>query len=233
VGDVPEPTFGPGETLAPIKPGEAAARARLDALFATFDRLTPDELGRLGIGAWDDESHEDLLDALEAAAKLTGRDALVDEARARAGGAVLQRYSSGTLHPTWVGLNWGLSQGTVEDRVAIVEVLSDAAAAAAVADVLDPDDYAALLLPAERLVSTAGGNASEGSLARQLDTPVDPELGRPRVRQLIALLLGLLVFAGIAVPMLDWIAPDNAVIVLAGGLAIAGLIVWLALRRSR
>jgi len=156
----------------------------------------------------------------------------VDEARARVREAVLLRYSEGTLHPTWVDLNWGISQGTVDDRVAIVEVLSDAAAAAVVADALDPEDYEALSLPAEHIVSMAGGNASEGSLARQLDAPADPELGRPRVRQLIALVLGLLVFATIAVPILDWIAPDNAVIVLAGGLIITGLVVWLALRRS-
>ncbi len=174
---------------------EAAARARLEALFASFDRLTPDELGRIGLGDWDDERHEELLDAVDAAAERTGRAALVDAARARVRDAVVAQYSAGTLHTTWVDLNWGLSQGTVQDRVAIVEVLSDAAAAAVLADALDPDDYEALSLPAEHLVSMAGGMASEGSLGRQMAVPADPDLGRRKaVRTMVAVGAGGMVF---------------------------------------
>lgn len=217
--------------MTDVEPGEDAARRRVDALFVSFDRLTPDELGRIGIGAWDDDAHEELLEAVRTAAERTGRTALVTEARARARDAVLERYAAGAFHATWLGLNWGVSQGTVDDRVGIVRVLSDAAAAAVLADALDTEDYEALALPAEDVVDMSAGVASEGSLGRALDVPADPELGRPRVRQLIALVLSLLVFGTIAVPILDWIAPDNAVIVLAGGLVITGLVVGLALRR--
>jgi hypothetical protein len=176
-------------------PGEDAARARLDALFETFDRLTPDELGRIGIGSWDEEARRDLLDAVAVAAERTGRAALVDEARTRARDAVLARYSSGTMKPTWAGLNWGLSQGTVEDRVAIVEVLSDAAAAAVLADVLEPDVYDALSLPAEHVVAMSGGMVAEGALGRQMAAPADPDLGRRQaVRRMVAVGAGLMVF---------------------------------------
>ena len=100
------------------------------------------------------------------------------QARDGARETVLRRYAAGTLHPTWVALNWGISQGTVEDRVAIVEALADAAAAAVVADALDPDVADALALDAGQVVGMAAGSASEGALARALYRPADPELGR-------------------------------------------------------
>ncbi len=87
------------------------------------------------------------------------------------------RYASGSLNPTFVGLNWGLSQGTVESRVAIAETLADAAAAAVVADALDPEIAAALALDAASITNLAAGEASEGSLAQALRDPEDPELG--------------------------------------------------------
>ena len=154
-----------------------AARERLDRLFTAFDRLTPDELGRIGYRPASDDEREELLASVDEAAIRTGRVGLVDEARAVARESVLRRYSEGSLHPTWLALNWGLSQGTVEDRVAIVETLSDAAAAAVVEDVLDPEVAAALALDAEDVLGLAAGFSSEGSLARALAGPADPELG--------------------------------------------------------
>jgi hypothetical protein len=175
--------------------GDDAAQARVDLLFATFDRLTPDELARIGIGGWDSDERDALLRELDAAVARTGREAMVAEARERARNVVIERYTAGGLHPTWVGLNWGLSQGTVEDRVGIAEVLSDAAAAAAVADALDPEAYEALALPAEQIVGMAGGMASEGALGRALEAPADPDLGRRQaVRTMVAIVAGVMVF---------------------------------------
>jgi hypothetical protein len=155
----------------------AAARARLDRLFASFNRLTPDELARIGYRPPPDEEHDRLMDAVDAAAEQTGRVALVDEVRGLARGAVMGRYSAGTLHPTWAGLNWGISQGTVDDRVAIAEALADAAAAAAVEDALDPDVAAALAFDAEDVLGLASGAAFEGSLGHALDNPEGADLG--------------------------------------------------------
>ena len=161
--------------------GDAGVRARLDRLFAGFDRLTPDELGRIGYRPASDEERGELLDAVDEAARRTGRVAMVDEARGRAREAVLRRYADGTFHPTWVALNWGLSQGTVEDRVAIVETLADAAASAVVEDALDPEVAAALAMDAAQLVGMSAGGAYEGSLGRALQDPEDVELARSRV----------------------------------------------------
>ncbi len=176
---------------------EGRARARVDALFRRLDRLTPDELARIGLHRPPDEMREALLDAIDAAAAATGRETLVVEARDEAREVVLGRYAEGSLHPTWVALNWGLSQGTVEDRVAIVEALADAAAAAVVADVLDPDVLAGLALDAEHVLALAAGNASEGSLARGLAQSTDSDLRRSRALQRFSLVV-IVVFAGIS-----------------------------------
>ena len=109
---------------------ELAARARLEPLFAAIDRLTPTDLAGIGYRLAPDEEREPLLAALDEAAQRTGREALVEEARGAARRAVMTRYSAGALQPTFIGLNWGVSQGTVESRVAIAETLADAAAAA-------------------------------------------------------------------------------------------------------
>ena len=159
-----------------IDAGEREARKRVEELFHAFDRLTPDELARIGYRRASDEERDPLLDALDDAAVRTGRVALMNEAREATRAAVLARYSEGSYHPTFVGLNWGLSQGTVEDRVAIAEALADAAAVAVVADVLEPEVAAALTLDAAAITNLAAGEASEGSLARAFRDPDDPDL---------------------------------------------------------
>ena len=161
--------------------GELAARERLETLVRAFDRLTPDELARIGFRPAPDEERDRLRDAVDEAARRTGRVRLVDEARAAAREAVMKRYSAGTFHPTFVGLNWGLSQGRVEDRVAIAGTLADAAAAAVVEDALDPEIATELALDAAAITGLAAGEASEGSLAHALRAAEDPEL-RPGPR---------------------------------------------------
>jgi hypothetical protein len=175
---------------------DRAAIERLERLFAEFDRLTPDELGRIGLLTADEDEHERLLDAVHEAAARTGRTALVDEARRHAQETMSRRYAAGTLHPTWVGLNWGVSQGTVEDRVAIIEALTDAAAAAAVEDALDPEIAAALALDAQHVMGLAAGSASDGSLARVIQRPDDPDLGPSGTGRWARIALVVLVVSG-------------------------------------
>jgi hypothetical protein len=159
-----------------LDPSDLAARGRLDALFRTFDRLTPDELARIGYRLAPDDARDPLLDAVDEAAERTGRVVLVGEARDAAREAVMMRYSAGSLHPTFVGLNWGISQGTIETRVAIAETLADAAAAAVVADALDPEVTDALANDAASIADLAVGEVSDGSLARALRDPEDSDL---------------------------------------------------------
>jgi hypothetical protein len=166
------PTNDPSEMDA----GERAARHRLNTLFQAFDRLTPDELARIGYQLPPDDERDPLLDAVDEAAVRTGRVVLVGEARDAARDAVMNRYSAGSFRPTFVGLNWGISQGTIESRVAIAETLADAAAAAVVEDTLDPEIAAALALDAASITNLATGDVSEGSLARAMRLPGDADL---------------------------------------------------------
>jgi hypothetical protein len=164
--------------------GEAEARARVDALFERFNRLTPTELGHIGLARVDGERRRARLDAVEAAARDSGRSVLLGEARAEARELVLRRYGEGTLNPTWVGLNWGISGGPAADRVAIVEALADAAAAAVVEDLVEPGVADALSIDAEHVLGLATGDAYEGALSRAIEPPA-PDLDDPPGRTIV------------------------------------------------
>lgn len=209
--------------------GEIAARARLDALFATFNTLTPDELSHIGLRRDDGPERSGLLGIVETAARGADRSALLGEARAEARDVVMRRYASGSLHPTWVGLNWGLSQGTTQDRVAIVEALADAAAAAVVRDLVEKSVAEALSIDASHIVGLATGEASEGALAHA----VAPPLARYRdsVGRRAAVVIGAIVVGG-GVFALGWVLV-SPLIGLAGGIVVAGIEIVLARREPR
>jgi hypothetical protein len=174
--------------------GEAMARARVDALFARFNSLTPDELGHIGLRRTDPKHRAAQIEAVEDAARRSNRSALLGEARSEARGIVIRRYSSGTLHPTWLALNWGLSQGTTEDRVAIIEALSDAVAVAVVEDLVRAEVTEDLSLDAERVLGLAGGEANEGALAHSIEPP-PPGMADTRARR-TAVIVGAVAVGG-------------------------------------
>jgi len=208
-----------------------AARARVEALFRRFNRLTPDELGRVGL-LRSPEERAALLAAVDTAASEAGRQELVAEAREQARDIVMRRYSDGTFRPTWIALNWGLSGGTVGDRVAVVEALADAAAAAAVADVLDRDAAAALAADAEHVLDLAGGSAFDGALGRALRQPEDPALRRAPRRQravlaVVAVIVVLISLAGLAVGTVQGVIGSLLAVVIA-----VGFVYWLLARSS-
>jgi hypothetical protein len=206
--------------------GEAAARARLEALFTTFNLLTPDELGHIGLRRDDRQARADLLATVDTAARRADRSILLGEARSEAAEMVMRRFSEGSLHPTWVGLNWGLSQGTTEDRVAIVEALADAASAAVVEDLVDRSVVEALELDAGHVLGLSAGEASEGALAHAVEPPPAGLRDTPgrRVAVIVgAIVVGALVFAVGAV-MLD------PLVGLAAGIVAAGIEIALARR---
>lgn len=177
--------------------GENAARARVDALFERFNSLTPTELAHIGLQGQDRDQHAARMEAVEAAAEASGRGVLLGEARAEAREVVLRRYGEGTLNPTWVGLNWAVSGGPAEDRAAVSMALSDAAAAAAVEDLVSPEVSDALSIDAEHVLGLATGDAYEGALSRAIE-PAAPDLDDPPGRTAVvyggALIGGVLVF---------------------------------------
>ena len=207
--------------------GEVATRERLEALFEQVDRLTPDELGRIGVERMDPEERAGLLHEVASAARRSGRSALLQEARTLARETMLERFSSGGFNPTWVGLNWGVSQGTVEGRVGIIESVEDAAAAAVVADVADPDVVEALSLDAGRVVGLAAGRVSDGALDRALDGPAGVEY-RGRPARWIAAALGAAIVGMIAFTLGSAVAGPPVGLLL---FAVTALAVLLVARR--
>lgn len=213
--------------------GEAAAHARLATLFAAFDRLTPYELERIGLRRRDAGARAALVRTVEEAAGRADRTALLSEARSAARDAVLRRYREGGLHPTWVGLNWGISQGTTEDRVAIVEALTDAAAAAVVADLVPAEVTDGLAIDADHVLGLASGEVSEGALSHAVEPPpagMHDTIGRRVAIWVGALVVGSLVF-GLVEVALGGVGSGLGGAV-AAGVVSAGIVVALA-RRDR
>jgi hypothetical protein len=143
--------------------------ARVEAFFARLDRLGNDGIGQTPVPAADRVRRGEVRDAATAAAIAAGRGQLLEESRRAARELALRRFGSRVFRPTWVGLNWGQSLGTVEDRVAIAEIFDDAATAAVVADIAEPEIAADLLSGLEALESTSPG-PPEQSLELALQT---------------------------------------------------------------
>jgi hypothetical protein len=176
--------------------GEAEARARVDALFTRVNDLTPTDLAHIGLRRGDPEERRSALDAVDEAARASGRGVLVGEAREEAKQVVLHRFDEAAMSPTWLGPAWGVSTGTAEDRVAILGALSDAAAAAVVADLVAPEVVEALSVDAEHVLGLADGEAFEGAMSRGIEPPppgADDPPGRTAVVYGGAIIGGLLV----------------------------------------
>lgn len=164
--------------------GEAAARKRVDALFERFNDLTPTDLAHIGLRRQDDVQRQAQLEAVEKAARDSGRTVLLGQARDEARSVVFHRFDEAAMSPTWLGPAWGVSTGGVEDRVAIVEAISDSAAAAVVADLVPADVVRALTTDAEHLLGFADGEAFEGAMSRGIEPPA-PDLEDPPLRGLV------------------------------------------------
>lgn len=201
--------------------GEAAARARVDALFARFNDLTPTDLAHLDLQREEAERRRPQLDAIDEAARASGRTELVRKARDEARRFVLSRFDEAAMSPTWLGPAWGVSTGGVEDRVAIVEAIADAAAATVVADIVAPDVVHALAADAEHLLGFADGEAFEGALIRGIEPP-PPDLDDPPGRTIVV--YGGAVIGGLIVAVAGALLVAPAVGV-AGGAVFAMIVV--------
>jgi hypothetical protein len=214
------------------KPGDAiglaAAGERLEAVLAGFNRLTPDELARIGLWRRDPGARAQLLATASAAARDAGRTELLADARRRARDMILRRYQQGAIHPTFLTLNWGISQGTTEDRVAIIDALQDAATAAVVADLVDPEVADALAADASEILRLAGGMAYEGSFDRAV-APAPPGYADHPIRRTA------IAFVAIDVLLVGWLAIGlgGSSLEALVALLIGGAFALLIVRRSR
>jgi hypothetical protein len=129
-------------------PGETAARARVEALFARIDELGT-ALLLMPVETPDLEARAAGVLDLETLADRLGRGPLLDEARQRVRDGFLLRTVS-RQPPAWTGTQPLISSGTVDDQVARLTALEDVVAVAVVEDQLDPGTAAFLSGPGLR-----------------------------------------------------------------------------------
>jgi len=129
-------------------PGESAARARVEALFARIDELGT-ALLLMPVETPDIDAREAGVSDLEALAGRLGRGPLLDEARQRVRDGFLLRTVS-RQPPAWTGTQPLISSGTVDDQVARLTALEDVVAVAVVEDRLDLRTAAILAGPGLR-----------------------------------------------------------------------------------
>jgi hypothetical protein len=133
----------------------------VEQLFDRLDRLANGD-AQAPRPAVDQDHRAEVREVATEAAIKAGRGRLLADSRRAAREVALRRFGSRVFRPTWVGLNWGQSLGTVGDRVAAAEVFDDAAMGAVVADV-EPELAAELMSGIDALESMNGG-APEQSL---------------------------------------------------------------------
>ena len=160
-------------------PGEHAARARVETIFAAVDRLSAVDIYELAAPSIDRDDRDVRMAELERLADGAGRGDLLDDACEALTNAVVTRLSS--IRTYQYGM---VTAGTAraEDQVRIVSVLRDLVAVAVMQDRLEPDDARALAGPGLQLLASRLGVLDDPSLA-DLATPLDetapPLVGAP------------------------------------------------------
>ena len=140
---------------------------RIDALKGVVAGLDREDVQRISLPLPDDARRAALARAV-AAAEAAGRGPELAGLRARMRREAFVRYDRALLRPTWLGLNWGLSSGTSEDRVAVAAALDEAAVLVIADDLLTEEDRDVLGWAPEVLLGSAMHDTDSGSLAHAL-----------------------------------------------------------------
>ena len=112
---------------------------------------------------------------------------------------ILRRYQQGAIHPTFLALNWGISQGTTKIAWRSSMRSRTRATAAVVLDLVDPEVADALTADAAEIVGLASGMAFEGSLDRAITPPPPGYFDHPIRRiALVFLAIEAVVFGVVA-----------------------------------
>jgi hypothetical protein len=227
-------------------PGEAAARQRVEVVFAAIDGIPTDRLHGVALSPRDGDKRDRLIEMLEGAVAAAGRDALLDEARDSVRNVLSQRlavvFPAGqyglTLHAT----------GRPADQAELVAAIDDAVAVAVAEDLLDPAHARELSEPGRALLGlpSVGNDDAEPTPApgrgrgrptwepteadwadAQRPVPADNAL-LPGVRGLWQLFLGAVAVFGIVATIALGVASDQPWLGLLGAVAIAAVCWTLA-----
>jgi hypothetical protein len=141
-----------------VKPTDSSDRLPVGVrrrVAAFSDKVERIRLEDLPLYAATPNSRADHRQALEGAARAaaeSGRQKAVEAARSDAVEFLMRLYGDSQYRPTWIGLNWGQSPGTTDDRVRVMQSLGEAVAALVLWDVLTEEQRDELLGPWAALV---------------------------------------------------------------------------------
>jgi hypothetical protein len=139
-------TAEPGDPLA-------TAQRRTAEFLERLDHLGIEDVALVSLPHEGAAERTPARDAAVAACAAAGLGPLLEATREKARARVIRMYDRNMYQPTWAGLNWGRSLGTVEDRVAVAAAIEDAAIGTVAADVAMAADVEALVKPMRLLVA--------------------------------------------------------------------------------
>jgi hypothetical protein len=116
-----------------------AAIERLEAFAAELERLGIEDFRQMALSRTAADSRDGARREAERIAAEAGLTDLVTQARKTVRDYLLRTYGAQTYRPTWIALNWGLSLGSADDRIAAIQAVEDAATAVAVEGIAPPD----------------------------------------------------------------------------------------------
>ena len=143
----------------------AAARVRVDQFLAELDHVGIEDVGLVSLAAADVAARGTARSIAVAAAGEAGLGPYLVETREKARAHVVRMYDRNAYQPTWAGLNWGRSLGTIEDRVAVAAAVEDAAIGTVAMDVAGADVSDELLEPMRLLISMHPSETSRSQFA--------------------------------------------------------------------
>ncbi len=229
-------------------PGEAAARARVEVVFAAVDGLSPQLLAQAVIGRTDPDERDRLLDVLEEAVTRSGREELLDAAR-----GPVNRVLQAKVADSILGAAYGAmvaSSGPVDDRVAVFQAIDDAVCVAVAEDLLELDDARVLSDPGraflglppvgdgaeparapgrerhmERHIERRGWEPTDADWTDAQPSPADRSALLPGVRGLWQLMLGAIAVIGIPAAVALGASSDQLWLGILAAVAI-GVVCW-------
>jgi hypothetical protein len=119
-------------------------RRRIDLFVSRLERLSVEELLALAARPLAPDDHARALDAVDAAARESGRLDALGRVRADADEWVVRLYNRSTAQPGWYEANWG-RPGSSQDRANLATSLGEALGALVVWDRIDEADRDELL----------------------------------------------------------------------------------------
>jgi len=143
----------------------ADARVRVDQFLAELDHVGIEDVGLVSLPAADVAARGPARSAAVSAAEQAGLGPYLAETREKARAHVVRMYDRNAYQPTWAGLNWGRSLGTIEDRVTVAAAVEDAAIGTVAADVASADAVEELLEPMRLLIAMHPGETPRSQFA--------------------------------------------------------------------